>query len=123
MVERVRLRRINRQVCQLNPLSHSAIVVAIFRVLLTQNMFTVYILRSLSTGNFYTGQSSNFEQRLLNHQLGLARYTHGRGPWEVVYKEEYATRAEAMQPEHFLKSGKGREWLKLRFKDRKDNSK
>ncbi len=33
-------------------------------------------------------------------------------PWELVYKEMYITRKEARQREKFLKSGKGRDFLK-----------
>jgi len=32
--------------------------------------------------------------------------------WLLVYSEIYATRAEAMQRERWLKSGVGRQWLK-----------
>jgi len=75
-------------------------------------MYTVYVLLSKSTGRFYTGQTSDLPRRLLEHQSGLARYTRNRGPWELVFSEEYATRAEAMTRERFFKSGKGRIFLK-----------
>ena len=75
-------------------------------------MYTVYVLRSKSTGKHYTGQTENFQIRFNAHATGLARYTHGRGPWELVYSEEFQTRALAMAREKFLKSGQGREWLK-----------
>ena len=75
-------------------------------------MFTVYVLLSQSTNKLYVGQSANLERRLLEHQSSLARYTRGRGPWQLVFHEEYGTRADAMQRERFLKSGQGREWLK-----------
>ncbi|MFC1947604.1 GIY-YIG nuclease family protein [Chloroflexota bacterium] len=75
-------------------------------------MFIVYVLRSQSTGRSYIGQTSNLERRLQEHQAGDARYTRGRGPWTLVYKETYPTRSEAMKREKSLKSGKGREYLK-----------
>ncbi len=75
-------------------------------------MFTVYVLRSLSTHRLYVGQTADFQRRLSEHQAGTARYTRNRGPWDVVLTEEFATRSEAMAREQFLKSGQGRAWLK-----------
>ena len=77
-------------------------------------MFTVYVLKSLSSGHLYTGQTSDIETRFATHQDqdGEARYTKGRGPWELVYTQTCETRSEAMRQERFLKSGQGREWLK-----------
>ncbi len=75
-------------------------------------MFTVYVLRSASSGRHYVGQTEDLERRLLEHRTGLAKYTRNRGPWLLVYHEQYSARAEAMNKERFLKSGQGREWLK-----------
>ncbi len=35
-----------------------------------------------------------------------------RGPWNLIYKEEFDTRIEAMRREKELKSSRGREFLK-----------
>ena len=75
-------------------------------------MFFVYVLRSLSTGRHYVGFCSDLQQRLGQHNNGITKSTKNRGPWELVYQEALATRAEAMRREHFLKSGQGREALK-----------
>ncbi|MDE2939751.1 MAG: GIY-YIG nuclease family protein [Chloroflexota bacterium] len=75
-------------------------------------MFTVYVLQSDSSGLLYVGQTRDLARRLGEHQQGLASYTRNRGPWTLVYEEEWATRGEAMRRERFLKSGVGREWLK-----------
>ena len=75
-------------------------------------MFAVYVLRSQSTGQYYTGFTSNLTQRLGQHNQGITKSTKNRGPWEVVYKESYSSRAEATRREKYLKSGKGREELK-----------
>jgi putative endonuclease len=75
-------------------------------------MFYVYVIWSKSTGKLYTGQTDDLERRLSEHQQGIARYTRGRGPWELLLTEEYSTRKEAMQRERFLKTGQGRKWLK-----------
>jgi putative endonuclease len=75
-------------------------------------MYTLYIIKSSSSGRLYIGQTARLQQRLEEHQQGISRYTRGRGPWELVYHEEYNTRADAMAREKFLKSGKGRELIK-----------
>jgi putative endonuclease len=75
--------------------------------------FYVYVLKSKTYGCFYVGSTGNLEQRIEQHNLGLARYTKGRRPWQLVYKEEYNTRSEATKREKFLKSGQGREFIKV----------
>ena len=75
-------------------------------------MFTVYVLRSQSSGRLYTGQTDDLTRRFEEHQQGMARYTGARGPWEIVHTEDYPTRAEAMAREKYLKSGQGRSWFK-----------
>jgi putative endonuclease len=74
--------------------------------------FTVYVLKSLTTGKLYIGQTQDLETRVSSHNNGLSPYTKNRGPWALVYKEEFSTRSEAMVRERFLKTGKGREFLK-----------
>jgi putative endonuclease len=81
-------------------------------------MFIVYVLRSKSTDKLYTGQTKNIEFRFLQQSTGLTRYTRGRGPWELVYSEEFPTRSLAMARKKFLKSGQGRQWLKEKLNDR-----
>ncbi len=80
-------------------------------------MFSVYLLRSLRTGEHYTGSTRNHLQRLGQHNDGLVRSTKHARPWELVYSEEYQTRAEAVRRERFLKSGQGREDLKRILKE------
>ena len=81
-------------------------------------MFTVYILCSLSTGKLYIGQTVDLPRRLTEHRTGLGRYARRRGPWQLVYQEEYTTRSEAMKREKALKSGQGREWLSKKLNGR-----
>lgn len=78
--------------------------------------FYVYILKSLITGKTYVGHTSNLHQRLHQHndpQCKLTLHTkRNRGPWKLVYHEEYKTRAEAMRRGRFLKTGHGRGFIK-----------
>ena len=75
-------------------------------------MYFTYVLRSLTTGRHYVGHCSDPVQRLGQHNQGVTKSTKNRGPWELVYQEEFATRAEAVRRERFLKSGQGREELR-----------
>ena len=74
--------------------------------------YYVYVLKSQSYGVLYIGHTNNLDIRLKEHNLGKSRYTKGRMPWDLLYKEEYNTRSEAMKREIFLKSGQGRNLLK-----------
>jgi putative endonuclease len=75
-------------------------------------MFTVYVLRSKLTGLYYTGSTSDLERRLEEHNSEVSFSTKNRGPWELVHREDYATRGEAMRRERQLKTGKGREEIR-----------
>jgi putative endonuclease len=74
-------------------------------------MFTTYVLRSQTTHRLYTGCTSGFENRLGQHNSDLSISTKHRGPWELVHRENFATLAEAVRRERYLKTGKGREEL------------
>lgn len=72
----------------------------------------LYVLYSELTQRHYTGATSNLEQRLAQHNSDQSTSTKNRGPWNLVYHEEYATLREALQRERYLKTGTGREELK-----------
>ncbi|MHB8392198.1 MAG: GIY-YIG nuclease family protein [Acidobacteriaceae bacterium] len=69
----------------------------------------VYVLYNRTTNRYYTGATSNLGRRLSEHNSDQSIATKHRGPWELVYEEEHATVAEALQRERYLKTGKGRE--------------
>ena len=63
----------------------------------------VYILKC-GDDSLYTGITNNLESRVLAHQEGRgAKYTKGRGPFEVVYQTECANRSEASLREREIK--------------------
>ena len=70
--------------------------------------FHVYILQSESTNRFYIGQTQDVEARVNYHNAGYSKALKNRGPWQLVYCEEYSTRAAAMRRERQLKSWKDR---------------
>lgn len=75
-------------------------------------MYYVYVLFSSCYNTYYTGSTGNLEKRLNEHNTGKCRYTSGRMPWTLVYKEELEDRSAAVRRESFLKSGQGRKQLK-----------
>ena len=75
--------------------------------------WTVYILRC-ADGTLYTGITNNLERRISEHQSGQgAKYTKGRGPFELVFNEPYRNRAEASRREIEIKSMNRVQKLKL----------
>ena len=75
-------------------------------------MFTVYVLKSLIKNFHYVGFTDNLERRFTQHNLGYERSTKAYKPFKLIYTEVVATREEAREREKFLKSGKGREFIK-----------
>ena len=78
--------------------------------------WTAYALLSKRDGGFYVGMSSDVKVRLEFHNRGYNRSTRSRTPFELFYSEECGSSGEAREREKFLKSGKGREFLKERLK-------
>ncbi len=74
-------------------------------------MFYIYVLKSCIYNNRYVGYTADIEKRISEHNSGKVRYTKGRMPWKLIYKEEYLTKTEARKRELFLKSGQGRKFL------------
>lgn len=71
----------------------------------------VYILRC-SDGSLYTGWTNDIEKRLAAHNRGTAsKYTRGRRPVELIFKEGFETKEEAMSREAKIKSLKRAEKL------------
>ncbi len=68
------------------------------------DMFYTYILRSVRTHRFYSGQCNNFENRLREHNTGESKATRSGIPWELVFKREFHTRVEAIAEEKKIKA-------------------
>ncbi|MBC6110762.1 GIY-YIG nuclease family protein [Pedobacter fastidiosus] len=74
-------------------------------------MFLVYILQSSKNGRFYIGHTEDLIKRILRHNSGQVVATKNKGPWEVVYKEIYSIRSEAVRRELEIKSKKSRKYI------------
>jgi len=71
-------------------------------------MHTAYILQSSRDGSYYIGSTDNLDKRIIKHNKGYSRYTKSKRPFNLIYKEDYATRSEAKKREYYLKSLKSR---------------
>ncbi len=68
-------------------------------------LYTVYILRD-ENDNLYIGQTAHADDRMKQHtskHVKSAKFVKDGGNFILVYKEEYATRTEAMRRERQLK--------------------
>ena len=69
-----------------------------------EKQWYLYILRC-ADGTLYTGITTDVEKRLQQHQSGKgAKYTRGRSPLELVYREECGTHSDALKREYAVKS-------------------
>ena len=63
----------------------------------------LYILRC-GDGTLYTGITTDVEKRLAAHRAGKgAKYTRGRSPLELVYREELPDHSAALKREYEIK--------------------
>ncbi len=64
----------------------------------------VYILRC-GDGTLYTGITTDLERRLAQHNSGKgAKYTRGRSPLELVYREDCGDHGTALRRELQIKA-------------------
>ena len=76
-------------------------------------MYFVYIIQSNANQKWYVGTSEDPERRLLEHNAGKTKSTKGYIPYQLIYKEAYATKREARKREILIKkSGRIRKELK-----------
>lgn len=76
--------------------------------------WVVYILRC-ADGTLYTGITNDLDARLIKHHNGTgAKYTRGRGPFEVLFTEMHASKSEAPVREAAIKRLSKAEKLALR---------
>jgi len=88
-------------------------VISFYRfVVLSRNVFFVYVIKSSVDGRLYKGLTSDLQKRINEHNRGKTKTTKAFKPWELVYYEEFSTRDEARQREKYLKTGAGRRFLK-----------
>ncbi|MFW6000726.1 MAG: GIY-YIG nuclease family protein [Bacillota bacterium] len=63
----------------------------------------VYIVKC-SDGTFYTGYTVDIKRRIKEHNSGEgAKYTRGRTPVKLIYKESFNSRSNAQKREYEIK--------------------
>ena len=70
-------------------------------------MYFVYILQSLKTFKYDIGSTNNVERRIQEHSSNKTASLKNKGPFKLVYTEEYPTLLEARQRELQIKAYKG----------------
>ena len=76
-------------------------------------MWHLYILRC-KDGSLYTGITTDVEKRLEAHRAGRgAKYTRGRAPLELVYREECGDHSTALKREAEIKRLPREEKIKI----------
>jgi putative endonuclease len=73
--------------------------------------YYLYILYSQSRDRYYTGFSSNPEERLVEHNLGATTSTRTGRPWRLVYIEEFDNKSAAIKRETTIKRMKSRKYI------------
>ena len=77
-------------------------------------MFVVYILYSFKFGKTYVGYTNDVERRLMEHNVTATKgFTLRYRPWVLIRTELFDSKTGAMNREKFLKTGRGREEIKL----------
>jgi putative endonuclease len=77
--------------------------------------YYVYVLLSKKDNQFYTGYTSNLNQRISSHNEGKVDSTKNRGPLKLIYWEGCLNQQDASRREKYLKSGNGKIYLRNRL--------
>ena len=74
---------------------------------------TLYILRN-AVGRYYVGVTANLEERLKQHSdpaINPSRWTKSRGPWILVFSQDFPNTRSARRAENFIKRMKSRSFI------------
>ena len=74
-------------------------------------MYFVYILYSKTFDRYYVGHCEEMAARLGRHNAGQVTSTKPYKPWEVVYVEQFESRAAAAAREKEIKQKKSRKYI------------
>ena len=70
-------------------------------------MYSVYIIQSKKNNHYYIGTTGDLLKRVSDHNSNKNRSTKNKGPWELVYSENYSDKKTAWLREKQIKSYKG----------------
>lgn len=72
--------------------------------------YYVYILSNLK-GKYYIGYTGDIVDRLNRHNKGYTKSTKNKGKWEIVYKEIFDIKQEAIKREKYIKAQKSKKFI------------
>ena len=78
--------------------------------------YYTYVLQSEKDKNFYTGYTKNIKLRFEQHETGQVESTRDRRPLRLIYYEACLNQNDATKREKYLKTYKGKMFLKRRLK-------
>ena len=79
----------------------------------TTTMICVYILHSIKLDRFYTGFTTNLDQRLLFHQNPEThKFTYNAHDWTLFLKIECASKPQGLEIEKHIKSMKSKVYIR-----------
>ncbi|MFQ5724070.1 MAG: GIY-YIG nuclease family protein [Terriglobia bacterium] len=79
-------------------------------------MYYVYLIISERDGRFYTGCTNNLTARISDHNQGKVRSTTARKPFRLIYYEACVSKQDAFRREKYLKTGRGKRYLRNRLR-------
>jgi putative endonuclease len=78
-------------------------------------MFTVYILFSSKLNKYYTGQTQDLENRLLEHNRGETKFMETGKPWKLIWEKVVSNRSEGVKLEKQIKSRGAKRFLENNY--------
>ena len=66
-------------------------------------MYVTYIIYSCKIKKFYTGQTTDLDRRIEEHNRGKTPFLASGMPWKLIYFKYYESRSEAIKLESFIK--------------------
>ena len=76
-----------------------------------KSMFYAYVLKSITHDFYYKGHCEHPEERLAEHNSGMTKSIRPYIPFQLIYKEAFVTREEAIAREKYFKTSAGRRFL------------
>ncbi|PCI19724.1 excinuclease ABC subunit C [Candidatus Wolfebacteria bacterium] len=78
--------------------------------------YYIYVLQSLRDKKLYIGYTKDLKSRFENHNKGMVGSTKDRRPLELIYSEVCLNKNDALHREKYLKTYKGKLFLRNRLK-------
>jgi putative endonuclease len=79
--------------------------------------YFTYVLLSLKDKNFYSGFTTDLDQRLIKHNKGDNPSTKYRRPLVLIFYEAYLNKSDALRREKYFKTTKGKTTLRTMLKE------